>query len=119
MNIQDTLAEVMKIDGAIAVSVVDGNNGLMLGSQGRGIDLEYASAGNTELYHAKLKIMIVLGINEKIDDFLITLDTQYHFLVPSPKNEGVFIYAIFSKANSTLAMARRRLHDFANELKVE
>ena len=116
MNINDTLSTIMQIEGAMAVSIVDSNNGLMLGSQGKGIDLEYASAGNTELYHAKLKIMKVLGIHEKIDDFLITLDTQYHFLIPVSKIEGVFIYSIFSKERSTLALARRRLHDLADEL---
>ncbi|MBR1375737.1 MAG: hypothetical protein IJ566_06605 [Cardiobacteriaceae bacterium] len=117
-NINDTLSTIMQIEGAMAVSIVDSNNGLMLGSQGKGIDLEYASAGNTELYHAKLKIMKVLGIKENIDDFLITLDTQYHFLIPVQHIEGVFIYAIFSKERSTLALARRRVHDLANELSI-
>ena len=117
-NINQSLDSIMKIEGAIASSIVDSNNGFMLGSQGRGIDLEYASAGNTELYHAKQKIMKALNINESIEDFLITLETQYHILMPCPNINGTFIYFVMSKDHGTLALARRKLHDIAAELEV-
>ena len=80
-TINQSLNEIMQIEGAIATSIVDSTNGFMLGAEAKAngaIDLEYASAGNTELYHAKQKIMHALNINEKIEDFLITLETQYH-----------------------------------------
>lgn len=118
-NISQSLDEIMKIDGAMATSIVDSTNGFMLGAQGKGIDLEYASAGNTELYHAKQKIMKALNINEKIEDFLITMDTQYHILMPIPQVEGAFIYFVMSKADGTLALARRKLHDIATNLVID
>ena len=118
-NINQSLDEIMRIEGAIASSIVDSTNGFMLGAQGKGIDLEYASAGNTELYHAKQKIMKALNINEKIEDFLITLDTQYHILMPVMQIDGTFIYFVMSKENGTLALARRKLRDIANALVVE
>lgn len=117
-NVTDTISEIMKIDGAKAVSIVDASTGMMLGAEGKGLDLEYASAGNTELYHAKQKIMKSLNINEKIEDFLITLDTQYHVLVPSKKDDTIFIYAVFMKADCTLALARRKLTELASTLSI-
>ncbi len=106
----------MDIEGAIATSIVDSESGLMLEGDGRGIDLEYASAGNTDLYHAKQKIMKALNINESIEDFLITLETQYHILMPCPHMEGVFIYFVMSKSHGTLALARRLVRDVAKNL---
>ncbi len=117
-NITQSLDNIMHIEGAIASSIVDSTNGFMLGAQGKGIDLEYASAGNTELYHAKQKIMKALNINEKIEDFLITLETQYHILMPVRHIEGTFIYFVMSKENGTLALARRKLHDIADALEI-
>ena len=113
-----SLEQVMGIDGAIACSVVDSNNGFMLGAQGKELDLEYASAGNTELYHAKQKIMKNLGINEKIEDFLITMDTQYHILMPAHHLNGIFIYFVMSKSKGTLGLARRQLAEIAANLEV-
>ncbi|MCG7656274.1 hypothetical protein [Wielerella bovis] len=119
-SINETLDEIMEIEGAIATSIVDSTNGFMLGAKAKAngsIDLEYASAGNTELYHAKQKIMQALNINENIEDFLITLETQYHILMPISQIGGAFIYFVMSKEHGTLALARRKLHDIA--LKIE
>lgn len=116
MNLNEALNNLMLIEGAVATSIVDASNGFMLGAEGRGIDLEYASAGNTELFHAKQKIMRALGITEKIEDFLITLETQFHILMPCPQLESTFIYFVLSKEHGTLALARRQLHDIANQL---
>lgn len=118
-NITESLSSILNnIEGAKAASIVDSNNGFMLGAEGRGLDLEYASAGNTELYHAKMKIMKALNINEKIEDFLITMETQYHILMPVPHLDGVFIYFVLDKENGTLALARRKLQDIAKKLEL-
>lgn len=115
-TVKETLETIMKIDGAIATSIVDSNNGFMLGAEGKGLDLEYASAGNTELYHAKMKIMKTLNINEKIEDFLITLESQYHILYPIPHIEGTFVYFVMQKDGGTLALARRAIQAAVKEL---
>lgn len=119
-NINNTLGFIMNLDGARAVSLVDANTGLMLGAQGgTGIDLEYASAANSELYHAKLKIMKSLGIQSELEDFLITLSDQYHLLVPLLHHEGVFLYFVLDKKRATLSLARHRLKECAAQLVLE
>lgn len=114
-NITETLNEIMQIEHAIAASIVDASSGLMLGSQGRGIDLELASANNTDLYLSQQKIMSSLGIRANVVDFLITLDTQYHILTPVHQDSEVFIYFVMGR-NGTLALARRKLTDAAEQL---
>lgn len=117
-NIRQSLEELLTVDGAMCAAVVDANSGMMLGSQGSGVDLEVAAAGNTEVVRAKLKVMRQLGLNDVIDDILITLGKQYHILRPMSRKEGVFIYFVLDKAKSNLALARRKTQDVERELTI-
>jgi hypothetical protein len=91
--------------------VVDAESGMMLGSMGSGLDLEVAAAANTEVMRAKLKAMRQLGLNDVIEDILITLGKQYHLIRPLTRKEDAFIYFVLDKARSNLALARRKVHD--------
>ena len=115
-NIKQTLDELMTLDGAMCASVVDSGSGMMLGSIGSGIDLEVAAAGNTEVMRAKTKTMRALGLNDVIEDILITLGKQYHILRPSARKDGVFVYFVLDKQRANLAMARRKVQDVDKEM---
>ena len=115
-NISQTLEELMTTDGAMCAAVVDASSGMILCSTGSGIDMEIAAAGNTEVVRSKLKTMKALGLNDVIDDMLITLGKQYHIIRPSARKEGVFIYFVLDKNKSNLAMARRKTQDVDKEM---
>lgn len=115
-TIKQNLEALMDMDGALAAAVVDSASGMMLGSIGSGVDLEVAAAGNTEVVRAKLKTMRALGLNDVIEDILITLGKQYHIIRLSARKEGVFIYYVLDKQRANLAMARRRTQDVDKEL---
>ncbi|MDO5086608.1 MAG: hypothetical protein Q4D74_03230 [Comamonadaceae bacterium] len=115
-NIKQTLDELMTLDGAMCAAVVDSTSGMMLGSIGSGVDLEVAAAGNTEVIRSKMKTMRSLGLNDVIEDILITLGKQYHILRPSARKDGVFIYFVLDKQRANLAMARRKVQDVDKEL---
>jgi hypothetical protein len=115
-TIKQTLDEILDIDGAMCAAVVDSTSGMMLGSTGSGVDLEVAAAGNTEVVRAKMKTMRALGLNDIIEDILITLGKQYHVIRPSSRKEGVFVYLVLDKARSNLAMARRKVQDLEKEM---
>jgi len=101
----------MTCDGAMCAAVVDHESGMMLGSIGSGVDLEVAAAGNTEVVRAKAKTMRSLGLNDVIEDILITLGKQYHLIRPSSRKEGAFVYFVLEKSKANLALARRKMQE--------
>jgi hypothetical protein len=115
-TIKQGLDELMIADGAMCAAVVDASSGMLLGSVGAGVDLEVAAAGNTEVVRSKLKTMRSLGLNDVIEDILITLGKQYHIIRPMARKEGVFIYLVLDKSKSNLALARRKVADVEKDL---
>src|SRR4051812_36134282 len=110
-TIRQSLDELMTCDGAMCCALVDSDSGMMLGSAGSGLDLEVAAAGNTEVMRAKRKTMKALGLDDKIDDILITLGKQYHLIRPTSQQEGIFLYFVLDKSRSNLALARRKMQE--------
>lgn len=117
-SVNESVNELLRIDGAMCAALVDSNSGMMLGSAGTGVDLELAAAGNTEVVRAKMKTMQSLGLNDKIEDILITLGKQYHILRPVASKAGLFVYVVLDKAKSNLALARRACQDVEQGLTV-
>jgi len=117
-NIQAILKNLLEVDGAIAVAVVDSESGMTLGSSGADVDMELAAAGNTEVVRAKLKIMKTLKLDDVIEDMLITLGKQYHIIRPLPKANNIFLYYVLDKAKANLALARHHLHTAADDLQL-
>jgi hypothetical protein len=117
-NVNETLAALLTIDGAMCSALVDANSGMMLGSSGQGLDLEVAAAGNTEVVRAKLKTMKALNLKDEIEDILITLGKQYHIIRPVVKSPGLFIYLVLDKGRSNLALARRKVLDVESGLQM-
>ena len=107
-SVQEALTQLLTVDGAMCAALVDSASGMLLGSAGSGLDLELAAAGNTEVVRAKLKTMKSLGLNDSIDDILITLGTQYHIIRPMAQKEGLFLYLVLDKQRSNLALSRRK-----------
>ena len=115
-NLNDSLNDLMSMDGAMGAAVVDYNSGMMLGSVGTGVDLELAAAGNTEVVRAKMKTMKALGLNDNIEDILITLGKQYHLIRPSQRLSGIFVYYVLDNSRANLALARRKVADVESKM---
>lgn len=115
-NIKESMDTLLQSDGAMCTAIVDANSGMVLGQAGTGLDLELAAAGNTEVVRAKLKTMKSLGLNDKIEDILITLGSQYHIIRPVSSKEGLFIYLVLDKSKSNLALARRNCQEVESTL---
>ncbi|MFD7845857.1 hypothetical protein ACWEOI_20640 [Nocardia sp. NPDC004340] len=121
-DLEVALKDMMMLDGAIGAAVVDYGSGMPLGMLGgsKSLDLEVASAGNTEVVRAKLRTIEQLGLNEEIEDLLITLNNQYHLVRPlrGRRSRGLFLYVAIDRARGNLALARHRLRDIEENLEV-
>lgn len=112
MNIETALKEAMAIDGAIGAAIVDYESGMSLGLLGgdKSLDVEVAAAGNTDVIRAKARALASLGIEDTIEDVLITLSDQYHVLRPlSSSGSTLFLYLALDRDRANLALARHNL----------
>ena len=113
------ISALREISGFVGACLVDSNTGLMIGSEGGGtLDLEMAAAGNTDFLRSKQKVMTELGLNEHIEDILITLGSQIHLIRPLEKTPEIFIYLALDKASSNLGMARIKLRKIESSLEI-
>ena len=110
-NIQETLEQLLGVDGAMCTALVDSSSGMVLGTAGSGLDLDAAAAGNTEVVRAKLKTIKSLGLDDTIEDILITLSTQYHVIRPLTAAPEVFMYLVLQTAKANLALARIKVKE--------
>lgn len=119
LSIQDALEKIMDIEGAVGAALVDYENGMTLGTiGGRNLDMELAGSGNTEVVRAKKNIIHDLGIDEEIDDILISLDNQYHLIRMCEKHEDVFIYVAIDRSQGNLGLARRSIDKIDEQLEL-
>ncbi|MFI7706459.1 hypothetical protein [Nonomuraea sp. NPDC049480] len=121
MNIETALKEAMNIDGALGAALVDYGSGMALGTIGGGreLDLELASAGNTEVVRSKLRTLASLGLNDQIEDILITLGRQYHLIrLLTTSSSQLFMYLVLDRDRANLALARHNLRRLEGEISV-
>jgi predicted regulator of Ras-like GTPase activity (Roadblock/LC7/MglB family) len=117
-NIQESLDQLINLDGAMAAALVDSDSGMALGTAGGGLNLDVAAAGNTEVVRSKSKVMSSLGIKDKIEDILISLGTQYHLIRPLSTHKNLFFYVVLNRSKSNLAMSKIKLSEIENLVQV-
>ncbi|MQS15441.1 hypothetical protein F7Q99_25025 [Streptomyces kaniharaensis] len=110
------------IEGAIGAALVDYSSGMALATLDGpgGLDLNVAAAGNTDVVRAKMRTMDMLGLQDGIEDILITLSSQYHLIRPltGRTGKGLFLYLALDKGRANLAMARHQLTRIEADLEV-
>jgi hypothetical protein len=120
VDIETALKSAMEIVGAVGAAIVDAESGMMLGSigGGRDLDLEVASAGNTEVVRAQLRVMAMLDMQDGLEDLLITLGRQYHLIrVLDTGDAGtLFAYLALDRGRANLALARHQLRQIERVL---
>jgi len=119
LGVQDALDELMDIDGAVGAAVVDYENGMTLGTVGgRNLDMELAGAGTTEVVRSERNIVHDLGLDEQIEDLLISLNSQYHLVRMCERHEDVFIYLVINRDKGNLGLSRRSIDQIDERLEL-
>ena len=111
MSIEKTINEAFEhmsseIPGFIAASLVDLDSGMTLAVRATrsDFDLAVASAYNSELVKQKLKIMKALNLKTTLEDMILTLGDQIHFIkILSPT---MFIYLAADRSAANIAIVR-------------
>lgn len=118
MNFEQTVSSLLNIDGTVAAAIVDYESGMMFAGSTSllDFDLETCAAGSTEVMRAKMKSVKMVGLQDSIEDILITLNKQYHLMRPLKAFDGLFFYTILEHSKSNLALARRALIDAERDL---
>lgn len=114
------ISELKSMAGFIGACLVDSETGLMLASETSGVkfDLEAAGAANTEVVRAKNAAMLALGLDDHIEDILITLGTQFHLIRPLASNPSIFVYVALDRKQANLGLARITLKNIEGKLKI-
>ncbi len=104
---------VSEIPGFIGASIVDLDSGMTLAvrSTRPDFDLAVASAYNSELVKQKMKIMKALNLKTNLEDMILTLGDQIHFIkILSPT---LFLYLAADRAGSNIAIVRNVVNKYA------
>lgn len=114
-NFQNDLKE--NINGFIAVSVTEVETGMSYCSLTvkPDFDPELASAYNLEVVKAKLNAIKSLGLNQKINDILITLTDQIHIIDVS-EDGRYFIYLAVDSTKANLGLTRATLSKYKKDI---
>jgi predicted regulator of Ras-like GTPase activity (Roadblock/LC7/MglB family) len=114
------LGPLRKMSGFIGACLVDSESGMMMAQEGGSdsFNLEVAAAANTEVVRAKRRAMEELELDDKIDDILISLGSQYHVICLVPSNEALFVYSAVDRDKGNLAMTRMTMRSVAEKIKV-
>ncbi|MGL5928395.1 MAG: hypothetical protein ACRCY8_05625 [Dermatophilaceae bacterium] len=121
LSLDATIQQLLTIEGATGAAVIDSESGMALAQGGSpGFDLGIAAAGNSNVVRAKMATMAEIGLDQKINDILITLDKQYHLInvLDTPVTRGLFIYLVLDRTRANLALARHRLATVAPTVEV-
>lgn len=116
--VQAALAKLVdRVDGAIGAALVDLDGGFTLGTAGKGdMDMELAAPGSLDLVHAEHRILDTLGVEDAVEDILITLGTQYHVIRALSGKGTLYVYLAIDRRQGNLGLARHQIRSIEAEL---
>lgn len=111
------LESLNAVAGFVGAALVDSDSGMAMVTTGGGsMNLEVAAAGNSDVLRTKRRVSQQLGLDDSIEDILISLGKQYHLIRPLESNPVIFLYVVLDRARANLAMARHELKSFEKTL---
>ncbi|GAA3474567.1 roadblock/LC7 domain-containing protein [Nonomuraea roseola] len=122
LGLDDCLAEVMAIPGALDAMVVDHASGMAVAATGADGDVDAArsAAAISETLRVTMDGLAqsAPGGTVRVDDMLVTTDKGHHLLRPlgTPFESPLVIYVRLDRERANLALARFRLEAISRQL---
>ena len=120
-QLDDSIKELLSIEGANGAAIVDVSSGMALASGGNpGFDLNVAAAGNSDVVRAKLRTMQEIDIAAEIEDIMITLSNQYHLIraLNSRDTSGLLVCLVLDRTSANLALAGHKLNAVSGRIAI-
>lgn len=108
------LSPLREIEGYLASAIIDSNSGMSLAADGGKsfLNIELAAAASTDVVRKQRDAVKMLDLNDKIEDILVSLRSQYHLMRVLDSNDALFVYLVLDRGMANLGMARNELRGF-------
>ncbi len=107
-----------ELPGLLAVAIVDLETGMSLASYSSNpaFDADTAGAYHTEVIKQQRQVMQAMQLSgDRVDDLLVTLESQLHLLRLSPDGSQ-FLYLAVSPRETNVAIAREVVRRYAQQI---
>lgn len=111
-NYKEILKTISQMDGFIAAALIEATSGIPICTENKeNFPLDVGSAYAIDTIKVYKKFLSKLEFEKKIEEIVITLNDQYHFLKTLKNDTKIIIYLILDKDQSTLGMAKLALQE--------
>lgn len=98
------VSSATRIDGAIGAALIDWDKQRITSISGA--DIKPFAMHNAESFREQTRVLRSMGINEPIEELVVTLDDRYHILRSLRRDPSQVLFVVLDRARITLAMAR-------------
>lgn len=114
----DRAFAVARRTGAHGMALLDSNHGVALASSGSvdAPELERLAAANSHFVRYKNRVLAVLGLQDELEDIVVTHERQWHVLRPIRGAAGLCLFALYDRDGHTLAAVREGVARAEGEL---
>jgi predicted regulator of Ras-like GTPase activity (Roadblock/LC7/MglB family) len=118
-RIRPALAGMLTLDGLLGCAAVDSVTGLVLAREARAaasVDLDLAAAVCAQLLRAHRQAASSMGLSAQIDEVVSSAGMRQQVIRPLSRHPDLFLFALFDKHRTNLALARFQLMEAEREL---
>jgi predicted regulator of Ras-like GTPase activity (Roadblock/LC7/MglB family) len=119
-EIRDVMAVLGHLGGYIGSCLADETDGRCIEKDAKSpFDLDTAARLNAAVVRAKRETIAALGMEDAIEDILISLTHQYHLIRPLRHDRTLFLYLVLDRAHANLPYARLALSRAEEKLQMK
>lgn len=110
--VDEVVSTLRGVSGYLGFCIVDGEGHGLIETDSRTAELDVSAAGlcNIDVLETQKKTVDQMGIEDGIEDMVITVSSQFHLLRPIPET-GRFLYLVVDRRSASLATARMALRE--------